>query len=67
MTETRSKAIAHEEGTDTTASPDSTETLPVGLRRPASVGLTRMLAGRPMDEEIIDPANPNLMRDRDGG
>lgn len=39
--------------------------LPVGLRRPVASSLTRMLAGRPMDEEILDPANPNLQWDRE--
>lgn len=38
---------------------------PTSLQRPLVPTLTRMLAGRPMQEEILDPANPNLIIDRD--
>ncbi|MBF0613667.1 MAG: hypothetical protein G8237_10370 [Magnetococcales bacterium] len=40
------------------------ESIPVGLRRPLTTALTRMLAGRSLDEEILDPANPNLQWER---
>ncbi|MBF0342511.1 MAG: hypothetical protein HQL95_16330 [Magnetococcales bacterium] len=39
--------------------------LPTALQRPLVDSLTRMLAGRGREEEILDPANPNLIMDRD--
>lgn len=39
--------------------------LPASLQRPLVPSLTRMLAGRALTEEILDPDNPNLIMDRD--
>ncbi|MEO5331369.1 MAG: hypothetical protein H7839_05045 [Magnetococcus sp. YQC-5] len=41
------------------------EPVPSGLQRPLVPGLTRLLSGLPIKEEILDPANPNLIVDRD--
>ncbi|MBF0127991.1 MAG: hypothetical protein HQM02_12385 [Magnetococcales bacterium] len=38
---------------------------PTPLQRPVVPNLIRMLAGRPLEEEILDPANPNLIVDRE--
>ncbi|MEO5378254.1 MAG: 3-deoxy-manno-octulosonate cytidylyltransferase [Magnetococcus sp. DMHC-6] len=44
--------------------PDSNKKFPLpNQEKEFTSRFTRMLAGKPLDEEIIDPANPNLMRD----
>lgn len=48
-----------------TTPPPPEETMPAALRRPVPANLGRMLTGRPFEEEIIDPANPNLLSERD--
>ncbi len=65
MTEMNTKAIPDHGTTAGKDGKSNAESLPAALRRPVVPSLTRMLAGRPMEEEILDPANPNLMVDRD--
>ncbi|MBF0260539.1 MAG: hypothetical protein HQL97_01710 [Magnetococcales bacterium] len=65
MTQTKRNANPEMENREDRLGKESGEALPSGLRRPVTVSLTRMLAGRPVDEEILDPANPNLMFDRE--
>ncbi|MBF0417791.1 MAG: hypothetical protein HQL86_06035 [Magnetococcales bacterium] len=70
MTQTGTKANPEQRAGVTSEAKASEEALPIGLKRPVSVSLTRLLTGHPVDEEILDPANPNLMLDRercDGG
>ncbi|MEO5345359.1 MAG: hypothetical protein H7834_03145 [Magnetococcus sp. YQC-9] len=65
MTQTQIKAIGEQEEGERPGEKEVGDLLPAGLKRPVSVSLTRMLAGRPLDEEILDPANPNLILDQE--
>ncbi|GAB0057532.1 hypothetical protein SIID45300_01862 [Candidatus Magnetaquicoccaceae bacterium FCR-1] len=65
MTQTGTNANPEQTTGGNRVGKETDEALPPGLKRPLRDAMTRLLSGRPMDEEILDPANPNLILDRE--